>query len=127
MSANPAIDGLTTADVVAGNIRAEAARAGLSQVGLGRALMMSQVSITKRWRGVTPWQLAELDAVARVLGVTVAQLVTPPSMGAAPADGGGGRVARLKGLEPPTFWFVVDGEREASVSWLDDQRIRRSA
>ena len=67
-----------TANIVAGNIRAEASRLGLSQVELGRQLGMSQTSITTRWKGRRPWQLHELDAVAAVLGVTVADLVTEP-------------------------------------------------
>ena len=55
---------ITTADVVASNIRAEASRQGYSQLELGRALGMGQGAITTRWKGQRPWQLAELDAVA---------------------------------------------------------------
>ncbi|MDO5720986.1 MAG: helix-turn-helix transcriptional regulator [Actinomycetaceae bacterium] len=71
----------TTADIVASNIRAEAARLGYTQVQLGKLLGMSQGAITKRWRGVTPWQLAELDRVANALGLSVVDLVQePPNM-----------------------------------------------
>ena len=92
----------TTADIVAGNIRAEAARLGLTQVELGRRLGMSQNQITTRWKGQRPWQLDELDSVASVLGVSVQDLVTDtqnPRRWIAPR----GAAARSKGLEPPTF------------------------
>lgn len=101
----------STGDIVAGNIRAEAARLGYSQSALGRALGMSQNQITTRWRGVHRWQLDELDSVAAVLGTSVARLVTEPDMQnphrwIAPR----GAAARPKGLEPPTFWLVIDGK-----------------
>lgn len=96
----------STADIVAGNIRAEAARLGIKQIELGRALGMSQSAITTRWKGLTRWQLEELDDVAEVLGITVQDLVTDhsvetqnPRRWIAPR----GAAARSKGLEPPTF------------------------
>lgn len=42
---------LTTRDIVAANVRAEAARLGYNQVRLGQALGISQPSINKRWTG----------------------------------------------------------------------------
>ena len=81
-SPSPAI---TTRDVVAANVRAEAARAGFNQVRLGQRLGISQGAITKRWRGERPWQLEELDNLATALGVSVVDLVTPT-----------GREARLR-------------------------------
>ena len=94
----------TTADIVAGNIRAEAARQGFTQVELGQRVGLGQGQITRRWKGVSPWQLSELDAVANVLGVSVSWLVTEPDTQnphrwIAPR----GAAARPKGLEPPTF------------------------
>lgn len=68
---------VATPQVVAENVRAEAARRGYTQVALGRALFMSQGNITRRWKGVTAWKLEELDDVARILGVSVRDLVTP--------------------------------------------------
>ena len=68
---------LTTRDIVAANVRAEAARLGYNQVRLGQLLGISQGAITKRWRGVRTWKLEELDSLATVLGVSVADLVTP--------------------------------------------------
>lgn len=98
-------EGLTTADVVASNVRAEAARLGFSQVALGRALGISQGSITKKWRGVRAWQLDELDDVARVLGVSVVDLVRPQgglTKGGAPADDlDEGTTGRPRGTRTP--------------------------
>ena len=68
---------LTTRDVVAANVRAEAARLGYNQSRLGEMLGISQPSVNKRWTGKRPWQLEELDSLATVLGISVADLVTP--------------------------------------------------
>ena len=90
-------------EIVAANIRAEAARAGFSQVALARALHKAQSVTHDRWVGRTPWRLDELDAVAAVIGVDVSVLL---DMETAHAESVG-RAARLKGLEPPTFWYGV--------------------
>ena len=66
-----------TAAVVASNVRAESARQGYSQMELARTLGFSQGMITKRWKGQVAWQLAELDLVSAVLGVSVIDLVKP--------------------------------------------------
>ena len=66
-----------TASVVASNVRAEAARQGYSQMQLARTLGFTQGMVTTRWKGQVAWQLAELDLVADVLGVSVRDLVTP--------------------------------------------------
>lgn len=50
---------LTTRDIVAATVRAEAARLGYNQVRLGQMLGISQPSINKRWTGKRPWQLEE--------------------------------------------------------------------
>ena len=68
---------VTTRDVVAANVRAEAARAGFNQVRLGQMLGISQPSVNKRWTGKRPSQLEELDSLASALGVSVVDLVTP--------------------------------------------------
>ena len=93
----------STGDIVAGNIRAEAARMGFSQSALGRALGMSQNQITTRWRGVARWQLDELDAVAAILGVTVADLVTEPD-------------SRPRGTRTPNL--RIGGPRLDPTSWV---------
>lgn len=63
-------------EVVAENIRVESARRGYSQSALARAISMSQPAINQRWRGMTRWQLDELDAIARLFGVPVTYLVS---------------------------------------------------
>ena len=68
---------LTTCDIVAATVRAEAARLGYNQVRLGQMLGITQSSVNKRWTGKRPWQLEELDSLATVLGTSVADLVTP--------------------------------------------------
>lgn len=91
---------VTTRDIVAANVRAEAARLGYNQVRLGKTLGISQGAITKRWRGARPWQLEELDSLATALGVSVADLVTPT-----------GRETRLRqdsNLQPRDYVTVSD-------------------
>ena len=91
---------LTTRDIVASNVRAEAARMGYNQVRLGQMLGISQPSINKRWTGKRPWQLEELDSLATALGVSVADLVTPT-----------GRETRLRqdsNLQPRDYLTVSD-------------------
>lgn len=68
---------LTTRDIVTATVRAEAARLGYNQVRLGQMLGITQSSVNKRWTGKRPWQLEELDSLATVLGISVADLVTP--------------------------------------------------
>ena len=87
----------TTRDVVAANVRAEAARRGFSQMDLARALGASQGSVNKKWRGLRSWQLEELDALAMVLELSVADLITPT---------GREKLAPPTGLEPATSGLV---------------------
>ena len=117
------------ADIVAGNVRAQAARLGLTQVALGARLGLTQGQITRRWKGQSAWQLDELGTVAAVLGTTVADLVTEPDKQnplrwIAPR----GAAARSKGLEPPTFWSVVPGGADTPCDVVDlaDWRSRRA-
>ena len=119
------------ADIVAGNVRAQAARLGLTQIALGAALGLTQGQVTRRWKGQSAWQLNELGKVAAVLDVTVVDLVSEPDTQnprrwIAPR----GAAARSKGLEPPTFWSVVRGgtaDTPCDVVDLADWRSRRGA
>ncbi len=70
-------EGLDVVQVVASNIRAEAARRGLFQSDIADALGVQQATISKRWRGGRAWPLEDLGPVADLLGVSVADLVTP--------------------------------------------------
>ena len=86
-------------DVVASNIRAEAARRGLYQGDIAHALGLQQATISKRWRGGRAWPLEDLPTVADILGVSVAYLVTDNA--GAPTV-----VAPPTGLEPATSGLV---------------------
>ena len=61
--------------IVATNVRAEAARRGMSQSALARAIGKSQPTVNERWRGKVAWQLDELAAVAEVFGISVTGLL----------------------------------------------------
>ena len=95
-----------TSEIVAENVRAEAARRGYSQVALAEALGMNQSQVSRRWWGRLLWTFDELDSLAELLDVSVQELVTNhsaemqnPRRWIAPM----GAAARSKGLEPPTF------------------------
>lgn len=60
---------------VADNIRAEMARGRVSQTRLAEVLGLSQTVVSKRLRGVTPWRIDEVSAIAAALGVPFADLV----------------------------------------------------
>ena len=86
--------------IVAANVRAEAARVGLQQKMIAPALGVSQGQVSKRWRGKIEWSLSELQLLAEVFGCEPGDLLKrdPRSVGRT-----GGDTVRLKGLEPPTF------------------------
>ena len=87
-------------EIVAENIRTESARRGFSQSAIAREVGMSQPAVNQRWRGVTRWQLDELDSLARLFGVSVAYLVSDNSP--VPTI-----VAPPTGLEPATSGLVA--------------------
>ena len=88
-------------DVVAANIRAEAARRGLYQGDIASALGLQQATISKRWRGGRAWPLEDLPTVADILGVSVAYLVTDNSGASAPFAPPTGLEPATSGLEGP--------------------------
>lgn len=98
----------------------------MSQRDLARALGVTQGTISRRWNGLRPWQLADLPEVAEVLGVSVQYLVTDPADMQNPARWitPNGAAARPRGLEPPTFWL---GAADADVVNIDDYRARRAS
>ena len=63
--------------VVAGNIRARAARIGLNQSSLALALGVAQSAVSKKWRGERDWKLSELDEVAEALQCSPWDLTRP--------------------------------------------------
>jgi transcriptional regulator with XRE-family HTH domain len=58
------------------NVRAEMARRNISQVTLAAAMKMSQPALSKRLRGITPFDVNEITEVAAYLGVTVGDLLS---------------------------------------------------
>lgn len=66
----------TSADVVADNIRRACASRQMNRSDLARAMGMDVASAGYRWRGQREWKLSELDNVARVLGISVTDLLT---------------------------------------------------
>lgn len=65
----------TTAEVVGSAVRAELARAGKSQNDLAAVLGVTQTAVSKRLRGVTPFDVNELAAVAAALDVDMSVLL----------------------------------------------------
>lgn len=63
------------ASTVNGSIRAEAARRGIRLVDVAEAAGFSSVALHRRLTGSVSWNLAELEAVADLLGVTVVDLI----------------------------------------------------
>lgn len=70
--------------VVAGEIRAWMGRRNVNQTALAQALGVSQSQISKRLKGTVPFDIVELEKVARFLGVSVAGLVGAPEGGTTP-------------------------------------------
>lgn len=97
---------LPLSQVVAGNIRAEVARRGWTQLDLGRHMGMSRVAVGDRYRNRTPWTVDEIERAAHLFGVRPADLL-----------------ARPKGLEPLTFWLGAG----ADVIDLDERRAKAVA
>jgi transcriptional regulator with XRE-family HTH domain len=64
-----------TAASVAGEVRAAMARRRISQTALAEALGMSQAAISRRLTGTIPFDVAELSAIATILGVPLSALL----------------------------------------------------
>ena len=65
----------TATERVAANIRAELARQGISQTDLAASLRKSQPTVSRRLLGRVPFSVDELDIIADLLDVPMAQLV----------------------------------------------------
>lgn len=64
-------------------IRAEMARAGVTQTDLAAALGITQPAVSSRLKGRIDWRLRELHTVADALGIPVAVLVAEPEQATA--------------------------------------------
>lgn len=66
-----------TASVTTGaNVRAEMARRGISQTALAKEIGMSQAAVSARLRGVTPFDINELHAIAKALDIPLDALLS---------------------------------------------------
>ena len=77
--------------VVAANVRAQAAMRGWTQREMCRRLGMTPVMMSDRYRERTPWTVDETQKLADLFGIEVGELL-----------------ARPKGFEPLTFWLGAD-------------------
>lgn len=60
---------------VASTVRAELARRDKTQADLAAVLHLSTAAVSRRLSGQVPWDLVELDATARFLGLPVSALI----------------------------------------------------
>lgn len=72
-----------TRAVIAGNVRAELGRAGISQRELARRLDRMPQQIHDRMSGKVPFLAEELIAIAAVLNISVQVLLAPAAITAA--------------------------------------------
>ena len=67
------------AEHVGANVRAEMARRRISQTSIADEVGMTQSAISRRLRGVTPFDVSTLALVAACLNVPVASLIDDPA------------------------------------------------
>lgn len=65
----------TLSERVAAAVRAEVARRKISQGRIASVLDTSQATVSRRLAGTTPFDLDELEQVAGLLGLSVADLL----------------------------------------------------
>ena len=68
---------LSSAAIVAANIRAESARQGLKQADLAKALGVTHGTVNMRWNDLRDWALDDLDPIAELLGIEPWELLRP--------------------------------------------------
>lgn len=71
----------THRDIVAGNVRAAAARLRLRQADLASAIGLSQQAMSRRLSGEVAFDVDELHALATLLKVDVARLLDTHELG----------------------------------------------
>ena len=74
----PADKPTTLSQVVAANVRLEAARVGVTQAGLARLLHTSRSAVSLRYMGRVQWRIDELERVAWYLNLPVTDLFKQP-------------------------------------------------
>lgn len=68
----------TASALAAANVRAEMARRSISQTQLAQAIGINQSGLSKRLRGLVPFDVDEMAAVAGFLDVPLAELLPQP-------------------------------------------------
>lgn len=63
------------ANLVAGQVRAELARTRIPQKRVAEVLGTSRAAVCRRLSGEIPFDVAELEAIAELLGIPVTQLL----------------------------------------------------
>lgn len=66
--------GMTYADSIAGNIRAEVSRREINQTDLARHLDMSQAQLSNRLRGRIEFRPSEIEKIAEFMSVDIEEL-----------------------------------------------------
>jgi transcriptional regulator with XRE-family HTH domain len=79
MPATAPPDVTISAATIGANVRAEMARAGVSQAAMARILNLSQSPVSMRLRGATPFTAHELAAIAHYLDVPVDAFYRAPT------------------------------------------------
>lgn len=67
------MDDLLPTERVAREVRAELARQQISGSGLAKTIGRSQSFVQRRLKGEAPFNVEELDAIAKILGVPLSQ------------------------------------------------------
>lgn len=62
--------------IIAQNVQRLMVTRGVTQVKLAAAMELSQTSISKRLRGIIPWDATDMDKLRRIFGVSAAELVS---------------------------------------------------
>lgn len=117
-------DQVTRAAQVAANVRAEMARRRWSGNALARQIGWAQSAMSRRLTAAIPFNVDELDLIARTLGVPFAALVVPQTEAPHPDEPGGADASRLTESNRRPIHYK---DRTASVTSLADQRARREA
>lgn len=87
-------------------VRALMARHGIRQAQLAQLLDVPQSAISRRLSGRTPFDVNEVDLVARFFRVSAAELIDDAER-PRPDDPDRGLLVRQEGLEPPTRWLTA--------------------
>lgn len=89
----------TYTELVGEEIRLLCMRRHVSGKDLATVIGVSQVGVSRRMTGETPWDINELAAVAEAFGLPIAALLPPPSAAPVPAPRVRSRKAKLPHLD----------------------------